>query len=110
MSYHIEGEIKKIMEAQTFPSGFTKQEFVITTKDQYPQEIKLELVKDKTALLSKFQVGSNVSVDFDIRGNEFKDKYYVNLVAWRIASLGTPDNYGQPAAPSAEMPDENMPF
>ena len=51
--YQLEGSIKLISPAQTFPSGFVKREFVVTTDDQYPQDIKLELTKEKCALLDK---------------------------------------------------------
>ena len=83
--YEASGKIKVIFETQTFPSGFTKREFVITTGDEnYPQDIKFELVKDKCAWLDKYAEGQDVTVNFDIRGNEYKEKYYVNLNCWKI--------------------------
>ena len=42
----IEGRIKLIYDTQTFASGFQKREFVITTKEQYPQDVKFELTKE----------------------------------------------------------------
>lgn len=84
MSYELKGTIKVINDAQTFPSGFTKQEFVVTTDDKYPQDIKLEALKDNVELLAPLKVGDTVNVSFDVRGNEFNGKYYVNLVAWKI--------------------------
>ena len=44
-SYQLSGRIKVIMDQVTFPSGFTKREFVVTTEDKFPQDIKLELIK-----------------------------------------------------------------
>ena len=83
--YEATGKIKVIFDTQTFPSGFTKREFVITTGDEnYPQDIKFEIIKDKCSWLDKFEAGQDVSVHFDIRGNEYKDKYYVNLNCWKI--------------------------
>lgn len=87
MAYELKGTIKRIYDTQTFPSGFTKREFVITTSENYPQEIKLEFVKEKVSLLDKYQEGDSVEVGFDVRGNEYNDKYYVNLAAWKIKSL-----------------------
>lgn len=72
------------MDTQTFDSGFQKREFVVTTSEQYPQDIKMEFIKDKCALLDKYKVGQDVTVGFNLRGNEFNDKYYVNLQAWKI--------------------------
>ncbi len=85
MGYEIEGTIKVIMDIMTFGSGFTKREFVITSgDDRYPQDIKMEFVKDKVALLERFRPGQRVKVGFEIRGNENNGKYYVSLSAWRI--------------------------
>jgi hypothetical protein len=83
--YEAKGSMKWIGDVQTFASGFTKREFVVTTQhDKYPQDIKFEIVKDKCSLLDRFSVGSNVNVFFDIRGNEYNGKYYVNLACWKI--------------------------
>jgi len=32
--------------------------------------------------------GDRVKVSFNIRGNEYKGRYYVNLQAWKIESAG----------------------
>ena len=81
----IQGKIKLIGDLQTFDSGFKKREFVITTEDKYPQDIKFEVTKEKAEEFTKYQkVGQDVKVLFDIRGNEYNGKYYVNLEAWRV--------------------------
>ncbi len=83
--YEATGKIKVIFDTQTFPSGFTKREFVVTVgDDNYPQDLKFEMIKDKCTWLDQFQLEQDVTVSFDIRGNEFKDKYYVNLNCWKI--------------------------
>tara|TARA_R110002153_G_scaffold99227_1_gene234711 strand:+ start:432 stop:764 length:333 start_codon:yes stop_codon:yes gene_type:complete len=85
---HVEtGTIKEIMDLQTFDSGFIKREFVLTTKDEYPQDIKFEITKEKAETFETYnKVGDEVTVKFNIRGN-FHDptnRYFVNLQAWRI--------------------------
>lgn len=83
--YEASGKIKVINETQSFASGFTKREFVVTTAtDKYPQDLKFEVVKDKCSMLDQFKVGQDVQVNFDIRGNEYNGKYFVNLSAWKI--------------------------
>lgn len=90
---------------QTFGSGFTKREFVITTGDtKWPQDIKFEVVKDKCALLDQFSTGQAVSVSFDIRGNEYNGKYYVNLNCWKIQA-GSGGNQSSPPQQSNDIPD-----
>lgn len=85
--YETAGKIKVIYDTQSFASGFSKREFVVTTAaDKYPQDLKFEVVKDKCQLLDGYKVGQDVTVNFDIRGNEYNGKYYVNLSAWKIQS------------------------
>lgn len=96
--YEASGKIKVINETQSFASGFTKREFVVTTAtDKYPQDLKFEVVKDKCSMLDQFKVGQDVQVNFDIRGNEYNGKYFVNLSAWKIQLAS-----GQPAPDSGE--------
>ncbi len=83
--YEASGKIKLISDTQNFPSGFSKREFVVTTGDgKYPQDLKFEMVKDKCAILDDYKEGSDVKVNFDIRGNEYNGKYYVNLSCWKL--------------------------
>ena len=84
MSLQLTGTIKVIFQTETYPSGFSKREFVVTTKEQYPQDIKIELVKDKTAILDSFSEGQEVTVHFNLKGNEFNGKYYVSLQGWKV--------------------------
>ena len=79
--YEMTGSIFRIMEMQTFASGFTKREFVLETGDKYPQQIKFECVKDRCSLLDSRQTGEQVRVTFSIRGNEYEGRFYVNLQA-----------------------------
>ncbi|EGB02263.1 hypothetical protein AURANDRAFT_18174, partial [Aureococcus anophagefferens] len=88
-SYDMEGTISKIGEVQTFESGFAKIEFVVTTEEMYPQEVNAfpppqDLFKDKIGLLDSYAVDDRVCVSFNIRGNEWQGRHYVNLQAWRL--------------------------
>jgi single-strand DNA-binding protein len=87
--YEASGKIKLISDTQTFPSGFSKREFVVTTADsKYPQDLKFEVVKDKCEILDRYKEGQEVQVNFDIRGNEYNGKYYVNLSCWKLSGGG----------------------
>lgn len=87
--YEASGKLKWIGTTQSFASGFTKREFVVTTAaDKYPQDLKFEVVKDKCSVLDPFELGQDVQVSFDIRGNEYNGKYFVNLACWKIQGGG----------------------
>ena len=90
MDLQVKGKLKIKGEVQTFDSGFTKLEFVVTTAEQYPQDIKLELFKEKVDLIKAHNVGDELNVHFNIRGNEYNGKYYVALQAWKIEGEASP--------------------
>jgi hypothetical protein len=107
MSYEASGTIKLIDETQTFPSGFSKREFVITTEhDKYPQDLKFEVVKDRCGMLDEFNVGQKVNLQFDIRGNEHNGRYYVNLSCWKIQAGEGGRDAGPPAASAGSSSPE----
>ena len=110
MSLELTGKVKLLLEKQTFSSGFEKREFVITTQEQYPQDVKFELVKDKATDFEKFnKVGQDVEVKFNIRGNMFNGKYYVNLVAWYVGNNSTPSEPVVSKTLTEEVEDD-LPF
>ena len=97
MAYELTGKVKLIQDPQTFNSGFTKREMVVTVEDgKYPQDISLEFVQDKVSLLDALQVGQEVTVTFDIRGREYNGRYFNNLQGWKIQT-------GAAAAPEANQ-------
>lgn len=118
MSNELTGTVKAIFDEQTFASGFNKREIVVTdSSDKYPQDIKFECMKDKVAQISGLIVGDQVTVTYDLRGNEYNEKYYVTLAAWKIERLGekrkapVAADPAQPSLPAVDDPlDEEPPF
>ena len=84
MAFELKGKVKILFEQQDFPSGFYKRDFVITTNEQYPQDIKLSALKEKVEQLKGLNEGDEVLIKFDLRGREYNGNYYVDLNAWRI--------------------------
>ena len=85
MNAVIDGVVYKVLEKQTFASGFVKQTLIVKTATEYPQCISIDFVKDKTDLLNSLKVGESVAVDVNIRGQEYKEKFYVSLNGWKIS-------------------------
>ena len=104
----LNGTIKVIGEKQTFDSGFQKVEFVVTTEDQYPQDVKFEIVQDKCDDFLKYnKVGKQVEVSFNVRGNEYKEKYYVSLSAWKVFGASSETKTAETVE---EVEDDSLPF
>ncbi|NNE54613.1 MAG: DUF3127 domain-containing protein [Flavobacteriales bacterium] len=98
----LKGRIKVIMDEQRFESGFYKRDFVITTEEQYPQEVVFSLNKEKTEVLNTVKVGDQVVVHFDIRGREWQGRYFVNLVAWKMEVANDQAPQEQQGPPNVE--------
>ncbi len=103
MAFEVKGTLKKLFDQQDFPSGFYKRDFVITTLEQYPQDIKFSALKEKSEQLGAFSEGDVLNVKFDLRGREYNGQYYVDLNAWRIerGDAVAGNEVGEPAGVSA---------
>jgi len=115
MAYELTGKIKLIQDPKTFDSGFTKREMVVVVEDgKYPQEINLEFVQDKVALLDALQPGQQVTVSFDIRGREYNGRYFNNLQGWKVVtadddqSTAAEEQYF--SSPADTAGDDDIPF
>jgi len=120
------GKIKLIGDIKTYgDNGFRKREVVITTEEQYPQQILIEFIQDKCELLNNYQVGQNVKIGINLRGREWTNpegetKYFNSIQGWRIDALEndssnemppmpTPTSF-EPAEGDANEVDDDLPF
>lgn len=126
MAYEMKGTLVKIMDRQDFPSGFYKRDFVVRSEEQYPQDVKFTLTKERVEMLDAFQEGQSVQVGFDIRGREYNGNYYVDLNAWKMspadgapsqaaprdaqAPTSMPDVKPMPAQPMGGDDESDLPF
>ncbi|MEY2964010.1 MAG: hypothetical protein RL754_1271 [Bacteroidota bacterium] len=113
----IEAIIQKIMDEQVISDRFRKREFVVQTKEQYPQTLCFEFTQDKTNVLDNFTVGQEVNVEFNIKGREWtppqggETRYYTTLQAWRMNGV---QQQGAPAPTHGslghDLPPQGTPF
>ncbi len=82
----IKGTIEKIGETQTFESGFQKRELVVNTGTEYPQSIPMQFFKANCEILDNYGEGQAVEVNVDIRGRKYLERYYIDLIAWKISA------------------------
>lgn len=102
-SYDLVGTVKQIGDVQTFPSGFTKRDVIVSDDDQrFPQELSFSFPRERARLLDAVAVGDRVKVSFDIRGREYNGRHYTDLSGWRIEKEGDASPaQGMPAAAPA---------
>lgn len=97
----ITGSIIRKSLTQKVSESFSKREFVIETKEQYPQQIQIECHKEKCGLLDGLKSGDVITAHINLRGRAWKnpqgeERFFNTLVAWKIDK----DVQAQPSAPN----------
>jgi hypothetical protein len=116
-NYEITGRLFEKFSTQQVTDKYSKRELVIeVTENNYTQHIKLQLSKDRCALLDKFNVGDEIKAVFNLNGRRWekdgKVSYFNTLDAWKldlIASGGVQqaDETNQPEFDDGE---NDLPF
>jgi len=111
------GSIKKILAvesgvAKASGKDWQKQNFIVSNNDGYEGKEQIFCFEvfgeEKVGNLTKFQKeGDAVKVSFNISTNEWKDKYFTSLSAWRIEKLVTAPS--TPQAPIEPIKQDNEP-
>ena len=118
MSLEITGKLKELKEVQTGISKagkeWKKQNFIVSNDDGYQgaeQIYCFEVFGDEAVSnLSKFnKVNDNIKVSFNIKTNEWKDKYFTSLSAWRIDKVDGA-SAPEPLKTFSEQETSDLPF
>ena len=110
------GTIKVLGTTAEFGAkAFKKRELVVTTDEQYPQDIMIEFVQDKCEMLDAYELGQNVKVGINLRGREWINgegvaKYFNSLQGWRIEKLSDAPSNDLTSAEDVENAAADLPF
>jgi len=102
----INGTLEAKFDTKEFKSGFKKKEFVVNTGGEYPQSIKLEVVKDNIEKLDAMTLGTEISCKIDIRGRLYEGNYYNNILAWSVSVGGAKTEKTE----TAKVEESDLPF
>ena len=127
-SFEIQGVVHSIGETTEYGNNeFTKREFVLKLTGEgensaYPNYIALELIKDKCALMDSYNIGDELSAQFNLSGrlwsaNGKPEKCFTSLQAWRVEGMSSQaNNYEQMPPPGFDQGpsmsdfDDDIPF
>ena len=80
--------VKQVVEV-TKKDGdvFKKQQFLLKTDEEYNSLYLFELLGNKNVEnFNKYnKLGDNVEVSFNVKTEEYNQKHYVSLIAWRVS-------------------------
>jgi single-stranded DNA-binding protein len=95
MNMQVQGRIHTAFPAAQVTERFKKREFVLELEaaSRYPQLVLFQLTGDRCAALDDFGAGDTVSVEFSLRGREWKSpkgetRYFNSLEVWSIERAG----------------------
>jgi len=110
----VTGQLKVKYDTQKVSDKFQKRDFVLATdlSTPYPQFVSFQVTQDKCDMLDKFAEGSNIKVQFNLRGREWDGgdkgvKYFNTLEAWRI-ELVSQDNATPNTPLQSNVPVNNI--
>ncbi len=86
----IKGRVIQLLALQTGEGKngtWKKQDFVIETDGQYPKKVCISAWGDKINE-SALQIGNEVNISFDVESREYNGRWYTDLKAWKIDTLG----------------------
>ncbi len=104
---NITGTLVEIFDTIQVSESFRKREFVVETVDgEYSEVIKLEFIQDKCAVLDGYNLGQEVTVEFNLKGRKWVNpqgeaKFFNTLQAWKI---GAGENPVQSEGPEPTIP------
>ena len=104
MALELTGKLVEKFEEQQISEKFKKREFVVeTSENNFTEQIKFELVQDRTDIIDPYSIGEEIKVSFNLKGRKWNDKYFVNVQAWRIERTSSAQQQGN------ESPEEFPP-
>lgn len=95
------GKIKVIGSENQVSEKFVKRDLVVTTDEQYPQEIQVQFVQDMCKILDNFKVGQDVTIGINLRGRMWTNKegvemYFNTIQGWQIKANDTSQQSPEP--------------
>lgn len=111
MSLQITGVITKILPKVEGVSGsgnqWAKQEFILTTQEQYPKTVCFTLFGQDKIDQFALNVNEQVTVSFDIKSREYNGRWFTDINAWNIARPGGQQQQYQQQSPLAAQQQAN---
>jgi hypothetical protein len=83
----ISGKVLEIGTETTNEIGaitWRKKDFVLQTDEKYPKTIHIQVWGDNILWLDRCHIGDIVNVMINVSSKKSKDKWFTEVVAWRI--------------------------
>lgn len=100
MTLNLKGTLAHIGNVEVVNEKLSKRIFTITVQNgTFTDIIAFTLLNDKTGKIDGIAIGSEITVDFNLKSREWNGKYFTDAQAWKITSSVVANQ--PPAAPVA---------
>lgn len=103
LTFQVEGKLIHKFEVQQISETFAKQSIVVRIDhDQYPQEVKLDVVGSAKNYLERLNVGAEVTCQCELTGRAYQRKsdgetdWFTSVKCFGIANAGAGADYQFP--------------
>ena len=107
---NLKGKVFQVLPEQTGTGKngeWKKQEVIIETEGQYPKKVCISLWGEKVGAIN---IGTSVDVQLDAESREYNGRWYTELKAWKIESVGGTTQPSSPAPSAAQESSDDLPF
>lgn len=109
----IKGRLVKVLPVQTGQGRngeWKKQEIILEMEGTYPKKVCVALWGDRVDTASLVE-GNMLNASIDIESREFNGKWYTNVTAWKVDTVGNDSQQAPSAMPPFEtyQPETDFP-
>ncbi len=91
--------------AKSTGNEWKAQEYVIENHDQYPRKMCFEVFGADKIDQFNIQLGEEMTVSFDIDANQWQDRWFNRIRAWKVERSSAPQPFTDNTAAPAGMPN-----
>jgi hypothetical protein len=113
----LQGTIKEIFDVESGTSKdgkeWAKLSFLLHVgDDKYPYDVYFTVFgADKVDKFTQYnEIGSEVSVAFNVKSREYKGRYYTELLAWGVRNANQEQTSSKPQPVAVEDTEDDLPF
>ena len=87
----VKGKLKKLLPEisgiNKAGNQWKKQDFIIDTGAQFNPELCISTFKENIDVIKNINIGSDLEVELNLYSKPYNDKYFHNIIAWKITVL-----------------------
>lgn len=106
----ITGKLQYVGAVETVGAKVTqKRTIVIYVEGQYPKDVAFTLLGQKVTLTDNLHIDQMVKVSFDVSSRQWQDKWFTDVIAWRIEDATQEQPQYAAAQPPVQQASQSTP-